>query len=112
MSIEGIDNINCPSSPADRQKLKSALTEMTYCLQRIDDERSAMKDVAEATAEKFGLPKKMISKLARTMYKRDYETLSQENEDFELLYETLVEGQKAVDQIADNYDIDNVTAIS
>lgn len=90
-AIETAFNV-CPSSPEDRKKLKAALTEMTYCHQRIDDEKSAMKDIADTIAEKFGLQKKVVNKLARTMYKRDYANLQQENEDFEVLYENIVEG--------------------
>jgi hypothetical protein len=109
MTIEA-SGVIIPSSPADRKKLKLALTEMTYALQRIDDEKSAMKDISEDTAEKFALPKKLINKLARTMYKRDYDSLTQENEDFELLYETLVEGNKLAAQALEQLELDDVRA--
>lgn len=92
MSIEQTtDHVIIPSSPADRQKMKSMITEMTYCMQRIDDEKSAMKDIAAAIEEQFDLPKKHVNKLAKTLYKRNYETLQAENEDFETLYESILE---------------------
>ena len=87
------EHINVPSNPADRQKLKQMLAEMTHCLQRADDEREAMKEIADEAYEQFGIPKKIVNKLARTMYKRNYADLQSENEDFEFLYETLVEGK-------------------
>lgn len=83
-----------PSNPNDRQKLKTMLTEMTHCLARMDGERDAKKEIAAAIKEQFALTPKLINKLAATMYKRNYSDLQQENEDFELLYETLVEGKK------------------
>jgi ribosomal protein L23 len=83
-----------PAGIADRQKLKSMLTEMTHCLARMDAEKDAKKDIADAIKEKFELKPSLVNKLARTMYKRDYADLQSENEDFEILYETLVEGKK------------------
>lgn len=85
-----------PSDPNDRKKLKTMLAEMTHCLQRADSEREAMKEIANEAAEQFDIPKKIVNKLARTMYKRNYADLAAENADFELLYESLVEG-KVVD---------------
>lgn len=86
-----------PSNPTDRQKLKSILTEVTRCMQRIDDERSAIKDLLADAAEKFDVDKKLLSKLAKTMHKRNYADVMHENESFETFYEILIEGQKATD---------------
>lgn len=85
-----MDRIAVPSSDTDRAKLKAALVEMTNCFTRIEAERDACKEIADEIVRQFEIPKKIVNKLARTMHKRDYETLSAENEDFELLYETLV----------------------
>lgn len=82
-----------PSSPEDRKKLKMMISEMTLCMQRMDMERESKKEIADEIKSQFEIPTKMINKLASTMYKRNYEDLQSENEDFELLYETLVEGK-------------------
>lgn len=82
-----------PSSPSDRQKLKNLLVEVTNCLARIDGEKEAMKEIISTGEENFGVKKKIITKLARTMYKRNYSDLQAENDDFESLYEILVEGK-------------------
>lgn len=87
-------SFDIPSSPADRQKFKLMLVEMTKALQRIDLERETLKEVANAAQEQFSVKKKLVSKLARTMYKHNYADLQAENEHFETLYETLVEGKK------------------
>jgi hypothetical protein len=83
-----------PSSPSDRQKFKLMLVEMTKCLQKIDDEKESLKEIANSAQEQFSVKKKLVSKLARTMYKHNYADLQAENDHFETLYETLVEGKK------------------
>lgn len=87
-----------PSSPADRQKLKSILGEITRCMQRIDDEKSAIKDLLTDACEKFEIDKKLLSKLAKTMHKRNYADVMHENESFETFYEILFEGQKSTEE--------------
>lgn len=84
-----------PSSPSDRQKFKLMLVEMTKCMQKIDDEKESIKEIANSAQEQFSVKKKLVTKLARTMYKHNYADLQAENEHFETLYETLVEGKKA-----------------
>lgn len=83
-----------PSSPEDRQKLKMAIGEATNCMLRIDSERGAMKEIIDVAAEQFELDKKLIRKIATTMYKHNYEDVIEENREFETLYETLVEGRR------------------
>jgi len=91
------DNHAVPSSPKDRQKMKQMLVEMTLCLQRADDERESMKEIAAEIETQFGVAKKTSNKLARTMYKHNYADLQAENEHFEFLYEALIEGKSTAD---------------
>jgi len=84
-------------SAADRKKMKSMIVEMTNCLERIDSEKEAMKDIAEVAEDQFGIKKKYINKLARTMFKHNYADLQSENESFEFLYEAVVEGKGIVE---------------
>lgn len=86
-----------PTDPKERQAMKSMLVEMTNSMQRMDDEREQMKDIAKACEEQFEIKTKIFRKLATTMYKHNYADLQSENEHFETLYETLVEGKKAVE---------------
>lgn len=83
-----------PSNPNDRQKLKMAIGEITNCLLRMDSERDAMKEIIADASKKYEVDKKMIRKIATTMYKSNYADVQAENEEFELMYETLVEGRK------------------
>jgi hypothetical protein len=92
-----VDNTTIVSNPKDRQELKLILAEMTNCMRRMDDERESIKEMAKAADEKFGVKAKLIKKLATTMYKHNYADVQAENEHFEILYETLVEGKKTED---------------
>jgi energy-converting hydrogenase A subunit M len=91
MSVKPSEHIVVPSSPADRQKMKMMITEMTHCMQRIKDEQSALKDIAAEVAKQFDVPKKQVTKLAKTWFKRDYSDVQAEHEDFETLYESILE---------------------
>ncbi len=86
--------MTAPSNPADRQKLKAALVEMTNCMARMDGEREAKKDITRRIKEEFEIAPKIANKLAAVMYRQNYADLQAEQDDFELLYETLVEGRK------------------
>lgn len=80
------------SNTDERQKLKAMLSEVTFSYQRIDDERDQIKTIIADASEQTGLDKKMLSKIAKMMYKHNYDDYKSEQEHFELLYETLVEG--------------------
>lgn len=88
------DTNHIPSDPKEREKMLGMLTEMTHRLRQIDDQREAMKEIADEVVKTYGLQKKVVNKLARTMYKHNYADQQAEQEHFELLYETLVEGKK------------------
>jgi len=91
-------HVTVPSSVEDRKKLKMMISEMTHCMQRMDMEKESKKDIASEVKTQFELPTKMINKLASTMYKRNYEDLQSENEDFEIIYETIVEGKSVEEE--------------
>lgn len=76
--------------------LKGVLVELTVCLQRIDEQKEQMKSIVEVAEDKFEIKKKIISKMGKTMYNRNYEDLQEENQHFEILYEAVV-GDKDID---------------
>ena len=82
------------SNEADRKKLMSMVGEMTKCMSRIDTERESISETAEAAEKQFGIKKKLIRKIATTMYKHKYADVKEENDHFEYLYEALAEGKK------------------
>ena len=82
-------------NPKDAEALKSAIVEITNSLQRIEDEKEQIKDICEAGEDKFGIKKKDLAKLGRVMFKMSYADLQAENEHFEFLYESIVEGKNS-----------------
>lgn len=82
-------------NPSERIEFKAMLVNMTKLLQEVDDAKEHIKDAAAACEDKFGIKKKLVNKLARTMYKHNYADLQQENDHFSFLYESLVEGKKS-----------------
>ena len=88
-------SITVPSSPADRQKLKLALEQITDAMTRQDAEKEHIKEVIAMVKEKFEIDPKYTRKLAKTMYDRSFADLTAENEAFEELYEVIVEGMAA-----------------
>ena len=88
-------SITVPSSPTDRQKLKSSLQELVDSMTRVAAEKDHTKEVISVIKENFDLDPKYIRKMAKIMYDQSFSELQQENEDFELLYESIVEGMNA-----------------
>lgn len=84
---------NILNDPNERKKLKTALATITHHFQQIDDQKEAIKETIEELSGSSGLEKKVIRKLATTMYKHNYATLQEENRHFESLYETVIEGR-------------------
>lgn len=91
------DHLAIPTNEKDRQKFKQALAEITACMQRMDDEREHIKDITKMVEEEFEIKAKVTRKLASTMYKHNYADVQAENEHFEFLYESVVEGRKTDD---------------
>jgi len=81
-------------SAPERQKLKVVIAEITNSFLRIDSEKEAIKDLIATASEEFEIEKRMVRKIATVMYKSNYHDMLAEQEDFEYLYESIVEGKK------------------
>ena len=81
------------TNPDDRKKLKAVIVEMTNCLEKIDQQREQIKEIAAAAEEEFKIKKKDLNKMARIMFKQNYSTFTAENEHFAHLYESVCEGK-------------------
>lgn len=86
---EGV-NLNDPNR---RKEFKASLTAMTYDFGEIDKIKDTIKEDIAVMSQTYGIDKKMIRKLAVTMYKRNYSSLQEENEHFAEVYETIIESQ-------------------
>ena len=89
MSIKEIEEFMMPSSETDRKAIKEDLEAMANALQRIEDERSFIKDKVALLAEKFTIPKKVLNKMAKTVHKQNYLDVAAESDQFTTAYETL-----------------------
>jgi hypothetical protein len=88
---------NILNNPEERKKFKSMLAVLTKHMADIDLHRQSIKETVEDMAAEYGLDKKVINKLAKTMYKSNYGSLQEENNHFAMLYEILVEGKLRMD---------------
>jgi lysyl-tRNA synthetase class I len=92
-----------PSNPEDRKKIKSQLQEIAAALHWIDDKKSYIKDVTDDLHAKFKIPKKMSSKLAKTLHKHDYDKQAEESDLFKLFYEEVID-KVTVPPATSNFD--------
>lgn len=83
-----------PTNPEHRARLKGMIVEITRCLELIDAQKEQMKDIAQNAEDEFSIKKTLVTKVARTMYKQNFESLQHENSVFEDLYEVIAEGKK------------------
>ena len=84
---------NILNNPEERKKFKSSLATITHYFQLIEDQKEGITETITDLSEEYGLDKKLIRKLATTMFKHNYSSLQEENRHFESLYEILVEGK-------------------
>lgn len=85
-------NNSAPSSPADREKLKAMLEEIVRAMRRADDERVSIKEIKDEIKKQFGIAPKYSGKMAKTMYKHEFDSVKAENSEFEELYEQIIGG--------------------
>lgn len=86
-------NVTNIADPERRKLLKSRLAEVTHYHRQKDDIAAGCKDAVASIASDFGIHKKIVARMARTMYKANYSSLLEENRHFETMYETVVEGK-------------------
>lgn len=87
---DGGANLN---DPIKRQEFKSSLAAITYDFDAIDKLKETIKEDVAAISQKYGIDKKLVRKLAVTMYKHNYSSIQEENEHFAAMYETIIEGR-------------------
>jgi hypothetical protein len=71
--------------------LKSGLKELSDVFTMQESQKEVVKEIVSNLNEELNIPKKIISKLAKTYHKRNFESVSMENEEFELLYSGIIE---------------------
>jgi hypothetical protein len=77
-------------SPEDMKKLMGALKDMSNSMLRVEAERQLQKDVRNDICEELDLNKKVFTRLARTYHKQNYTEEVEINEEFEKIYEGVI----------------------
>lgn len=98
---------NILNNPDERKKFKSQLSAITQYFQQIDDLKEGVKDTVVELSQVYGLDKKLIRKLAVTMYKHDYANRVEEDNHFRELYEIILAGKKYVPEDSSDEDDDS-----
>lgn len=89
----GGTNLN---DPEERKKFKSSLAAITYDFDAIDKLKETTREDVAAISQTYGIDKKIVRRLAVTMYKHNYSSIQEENEHFATMYETIIEGKIGV----------------
>jgi ssDNA-specific exonuclease RecJ len=79
------------SSPIDRQKIKKMLAEISSSMTRIEAERDLIRETIKEMSDQFQLPKKTLNRMAKVYHKQNYTQEVADHEEFESLYETIVQ---------------------
>lgn len=94
MSIVSFE-INTLSNPKQREKLLNVLKECDESLTRIDAEKDYIKESISSICEELKLPKRLVTKMLKVYHKRSFDEEVQHHEEFETLYESVMD--KSVD---------------
>jgi ssDNA-specific exonuclease RecJ len=79
------------SSPADRDKIKKMLAEISGSMTRMQAERDLVRETIKDMSKQFNLPVKTLNRMAKVYHKQNYNQEVAEHEEFEELYETIVQ---------------------
>jgi cyanate lyase len=84
-------SVNSLSSP-EKEELKNVIIELNNSYLRVAAERDYQKEAITSIAEKLGLDKKLVRRMAKTYYKSSFNTEVQENSEFEDFYKIVING--------------------
>jgi len=79
------------SSPVDRDKIKKMLAEISGSMTRMEAERDLVRETIKDMSKQFNLPVKTLNRMAKVYHKQNYNQEVAEHEEFEELYETIVQ---------------------
>lgn len=77
------------SSPEDRKKIFDAIKEISNSLLRMESERDLIKEIVKEISDEHQIPRKIVSKIAKTFHKQNLTQEVADHEDFVDLYETV-----------------------
>lgn len=77
------------SSPEDRKKIRDAIQEISNSLIRMEAERDLIKEIVKEVSDEHQIPRKIVSKIAKTFHRQNLTQEVADHEDFVDLYETV-----------------------
>lgn len=78
--------VNFPSDKESLSEIKKTLEDISDSMTRVAGERDLIKEKKKALKEKFALPPKLVTKLAKTLFNDDFDVSQSENDDFVVAY--------------------------
>lgn len=78
------------SSPEDRKKIREMLQEVSNSMTRIAGEKDYIREALKEFSKQYEIPKRTLNKMAKIYHKQSYNLEQQEFEEFETLYETIL----------------------
>ena len=70
-----------------KKKLQGAISEISNSLTRTEAERDLIREIVKTQSDELAIPKKIISKIAKTYHKQNLTQEIEDHEDFVELYE-------------------------
>lgn len=84
------------SNPEDRKKIANALNEISNAMYRIAGERDYIKETVGNLSKTYDISKKILNRMAQIHYKQCFSETVAENDEFEILYENVMNSVKVV----------------
>ena len=87
---EDLTSFTLPSDPKEKKKIRDIFYEMSGVQQKIKDAREDLKSYAEVLNKDYGIPKKIIPKIAKIVSEHNFEDVSAEHTAIEDTYEGIM----------------------
>lgn len=104
MTKKDDESTNSLANPVERKNFKIGLAAITTDMQIQEDRSKAITETIDYLSKRYGVDKKNVRKMARTMFKHNYPDIQEEHRHFEELYETIVEGPSTGNKTNDPLD--------
>ena len=81
--------MNYALTPEQKKALQGAIQEVSNSMLRTEAERDLIKEIVKEQSDQLQIPKKVISKIAKTYHKQNLAQEVADHEDFVELYEKI-----------------------
>ena len=78
------------ANETDRKKFMGNVKEMSDSMYRMEAERDLIREITKAASDEFQIPKKTITKIAKTYHKQNLTQVIAEQDEFVEIYEATI----------------------